>query len=162
MSPGGLQATGKPGPGLLDLQPIELQWASQVVQQKRTRLLVQETQVRSWGRKVHWDRKWQPVPSILALKIPRTKEPGGLSSMGSQRVGHDGAHVRTRAHTHTHTHTDSKTTRHLTFHRNQMVDVFTGIILMWLKLGFVKYRLTCSKYLRLTQSKINFVSYIFI
>ena len=37
--------------------------------------------------------------SILAWKIPRTDEPGGLQTMGSQRVGCD------RAHTHTHTHT---------------------------------------------------------
>ena len=29
--------------------------------------------------------------SILALKIPRTEEPGGLQSMGSQRVRHDWA-----------------------------------------------------------------------
>ena len=27
--------------------------------------------------------------SILALEIPWTEEPGGLQSMGSQRVGHD-------------------------------------------------------------------------
>ena len=27
--------------------------------------------------------------STLAWKIPWTKEPGGLQSMGSQRVGHD-------------------------------------------------------------------------
>ena len=27
-------------------------------------------------------------PSILAWKIPRIEEPGGLRSMGSQRVGH--------------------------------------------------------------------------
>ena len=26
--------------------------------------------------------------SILAWRIPRTEEPGGLHSMGSQRVGH--------------------------------------------------------------------------
>ena len=29
--------------------------------------------------------------SILAWRIPRTEEPGGLQSMGSQRVGHDWA-----------------------------------------------------------------------
>ena len=29
--------------------------------------------------------------SILAWKIPWTEEPGGLQSMGSQRVGHDSA-----------------------------------------------------------------------
>ena len=27
--------------------------------------------------------------SILAWKVPWTEEPGGLQSMGSQRVGHD-------------------------------------------------------------------------
>ena len=27
--------------------------------------------------------------SILAWRIPQTKEPGGLQSMGSPRVGHD-------------------------------------------------------------------------
>ena len=27
--------------------------------------------------------------SILGRKIPRTEEPGGLQSMGLQRVGHD-------------------------------------------------------------------------
>ena len=27
--------------------------------------------------------------SILACEIPWTEEPGGLQSMGSQRVGHD-------------------------------------------------------------------------
>ena len=29
------------------------------------------------------------LSSILAWKIPWTEEPGGLQSMGSQRVGHD-------------------------------------------------------------------------
>ena len=28
-------------------------------------------------------------PSILAWRIPWTEEPGGLQSMGSQRVGHN-------------------------------------------------------------------------
>ena len=35
--------------------------------------------------------------SILAWRIPWTEEPGGLKSMGSQRVGHD---RRDPAHTH--------------------------------------------------------------
>ena len=38
---------------------------------------------------------------ILAWRIPRTEEPGGLLSMGSQRVGHDGG-------TNTHTHWTSE------------------------------------------------------
>ena len=29
--------------------------------------------------------------SILVWRIPWTEEPGGLQSMGSQRIGHDGA-----------------------------------------------------------------------
>ena len=38
--------------------------------------------------------------SILAWEIPWTEAPGGLQSMGLQRVGHDWA----RVYTHTHTH----------------------------------------------------------
>ena len=37
-------------------------------------------------------RKWQ---SILAQKISRIEEPGGLQSMGLQRVGQDRMHERT-------------------------------------------------------------------
>ena len=36
-----------------------------------------------------WRREWQPTPVILAWRIPWTEEPGGLQSVGSQRVGHD-------------------------------------------------------------------------
>ena len=42
--------------------------------------------------------------SSLAWKIPWTKEPGGLQSMGLQRVTHDGSDL---ARTHTHTHNPS-------------------------------------------------------
>ena len=38
--------------------------------------------------KISWRRKWHPSSSILAWRIPWTEEPGGLQSMGSQRVGH--------------------------------------------------------------------------
>ena len=34
-------------------------------------------------------------PSIRACRIPWTEEPGGLQSMGSQRVQHNRAHTRT-------------------------------------------------------------------
>ena len=34
--------------------------------------------------------------SILAWRIPWTEESGGLQSIGSQRVGHDGAHTQSR------------------------------------------------------------------
>ena len=34
-------------------------------------------------------RKWQPTPVFLPGKIPQTEEPGGLWSVGLQRVRHD-------------------------------------------------------------------------
>ena len=36
-------------------------------------------------------RAWQPTPVFLPGESPWTEEPGGLQSMGSQRVGHDWA-----------------------------------------------------------------------
>ena len=38
-----------------------------------------------------WRRQWHPTPVLSPGKIPWTEEPGGLQSMGSQRVGHDWA-----------------------------------------------------------------------
>ena len=40
--------------------------------------------------------------SILSWRNPWTEEPGGLQSVGLQRVRHDGAHTHTHTHTHTH------------------------------------------------------------
>ena len=44
-----------------------------------------------WVVNISWSRKWQvtPVSSILAWKIPWTKDPGRPWSMGLQRVRHD-------------------------------------------------------------------------
>ena len=50
---------------------------------------MQETQVRSLGRKDPLEKETATHSSILAWKIPWTEEPGGLQSMASQRVGHD-------------------------------------------------------------------------
>ena len=41
--------------------------------------------------KVPWRRAWQPTPVFLPGESPCTEGPGGLQSMGSQRVGHDWA-----------------------------------------------------------------------
>ena len=46
-----------------------------------------------WVRKIPWRKKREPTPVFLPRKIPRTGEPGGLQSIGSQRVGHDRVHV---------------------------------------------------------------------
>ena len=44
-----------------------------------------------------WRRQWIFSAVLLHGKIPRTEEPGGLQSMGSQRVGHDFAQENKRA-----------------------------------------------------------------
>ena len=46
-----------------------------------------ETQVQSLHLKSPSRREWQPITSILAWKILWTNEPGGLQSIGLQRVG---------------------------------------------------------------------------
>ena len=48
---------------------------------------IQETQVQSLGQEATLRREWQPTP-VLAWRIPWTKEPGRLQSMGLQRVSH--------------------------------------------------------------------------
>ena len=45
-----------------------------------------EPWVRSWVGKISWRRAWQPTPVFLPWESPWTEEPGGLQSMGSQRV----------------------------------------------------------------------------
>ena len=50
---------------------------------------MQETQVQSPGEEIPLEKEMATHSSILAWRIQWTKEPGGLQSMGSQRVGHD-------------------------------------------------------------------------
>ena len=49
----------------------------------------------TWGQSLAWEDPLEKgtaiCPSILAWRIPWTEEPGGLQSMGSQRVRHHGA-----------------------------------------------------------------------
>ena len=51
--------------------------------------LLQETGVRSLGWEDALEKEMDIHSSVLAWRIPWTEEPGGLQSMGSQRVGHD-------------------------------------------------------------------------
>ena len=53
-------------------------------------------QVGFLGREDPLEKEMATHSSILAWRIPRTEEPGGLQSMGSQRVGHDSVHTHTR------------------------------------------------------------------
>ena len=50
---------------------------------------MQETWVRSLGREDPLEEEMATHSSILAWRIPWAEEPGGLQSVGSQRVGHD-------------------------------------------------------------------------
>ena len=50
---------------------------------------MQETQVQSLGWEDPLERGMATHSSILAWRIPGTEEPGGLQSMGSQKVRHD-------------------------------------------------------------------------
>ena len=48
-----------------------------------------ETQVGSLGREDLMEKEMATHSSIPAWRIPWTEEPGGLQSMGSQRLRHD-------------------------------------------------------------------------
>ena len=50
---------------------------------------MQETQVQTLNQEEPMEKEMATHSSVLAWEIPWTKEPGGLQSMGSQRVGHD-------------------------------------------------------------------------
>jgi len=50
---------------------------------------VQETWVLFLGRENPLEKDMASPSSILAWRIPWTEEPGGLQSMGLQRVRHD-------------------------------------------------------------------------
>ena len=87
-----------PSPGLSNLH------FHKVVQWKRTRLPMQETQemrVGSLGQEDPLEGEMAIHPNNLAWEIPWawTEEPGRLQSTGSQRVRRDWAHTCARTHT---------------------------------------------------------------
>ena len=61
---------------------------SLVAQTVKRLLTMRETWVRSLGQEDPLEKGMATHSSIHAWKIPWTKDPGGLQSMGSQRVGH--------------------------------------------------------------------------
>ena len=50
---------------------------------------MQETRIQFLGREDPLEREMATCSSILVWEIPWTEEPGGLQSMGLQRVGHE-------------------------------------------------------------------------
>ena len=63
--------------------------ASLVAQMDKNLPAMQETWVRSQGQEDALEEEMAIHSSVLAWRIPWTEEPGGLQSMGSQRIGHD-------------------------------------------------------------------------
>ena len=51
--------------------------------------VMQETWVQPLGWEDPLEKGMAPHSSILACRIPRTEEPGGLQSMGLQRIRYD-------------------------------------------------------------------------
>ena len=47
---------------------------------------MRKTWVQSLGWEGPWRRVWLPTPAFLPRESPRTEEPGGLQSTGSQRT----------------------------------------------------------------------------
>ena len=70
---------------------IGKEWASLMAQQVKNLPAVQETQkmgVLSLGHEDPLEKEMATHSGILTWEIPWTEEPGGLQSMGSQRVRH--------------------------------------------------------------------------
>ena len=65
--------------------PHQYSWASLVAQLIKNLSAMRET----LGWEDPLEEGMATHPSILAWEIPWTEEPGGLQSMGLQRVGHD-------------------------------------------------------------------------
>ena len=86
--PGSISGSGRsPEEGIG--YPLQYSWASLVAQMVKNPAAMQETWVPSLGWKDSLEETMATHSSILAWKIPWTEEPGGLQSMGLQRVGHN-------------------------------------------------------------------------
>ena len=57
-----------------------------VAQMVKNLLAMQETRVQSLGQEDHLEKEMATHSSILVWRITCSEEPGGLQSMGSQRV----------------------------------------------------------------------------
>ena len=79
------------GPAASALIWVPLAWASQVAPTVKNMPASAGNlrHVRSLGQEDPLEEEMTTHSSFLALRIPRTEEPGGLQSIGLQRVGHD-------------------------------------------------------------------------
>jgi len=70
----------------LNLYHYELPGASLVAQMVKNHLQCRRPEFFPWVGKIPWRRAWKPTPVFLPGESPWTEEPGGLQSIGSQRV----------------------------------------------------------------------------
>ena len=80
------------GSGILTLKSdfmFQKHWASPVAQMVKNLPAMQETQVQCLGWEDPMEKEMATHPSILAWRILWTEEPGGLQTMGLQRIGHN-------------------------------------------------------------------------
>ena len=66
-----------------------MSWAFLEAQTVKNLPATWETRVQFLGREDPLEKRMATQSSIVAWRIPWTEEPGGLQSMGSQRVRHD-------------------------------------------------------------------------
>ena len=76
-------------PGEGNGYPLQYSWASPVAQLVKNLPAMWETWLQSLGWEDPLEKEMAIHSSILPRRIPWVEEPGGLQSMGSQRVGHD-------------------------------------------------------------------------
>ena len=69
--------------------PLQYYWTSLVAQMVKNLPAVEETRVQSLDQDDPLEKGMATHSSILAWRVPWTEEPGGLQSMGLQRVRHD-------------------------------------------------------------------------
>ena len=89
-SPGDLPNPGiKPGSPALEADTLTSEPPGKQGSVKTICLQCWRPEFHPWVGKLPWRRAWQPTPIFLPGESPRTEEPGGLQSMGSQRVRPD-------------------------------------------------------------------------
>ena len=82
-----VQSGRSPGEGIGHL--LQYSGASLVAQTVKNPPAMHETQVRSLGQEDSLEKGMATHSSILVWEIPWTEKPGGLQSIGSQRVRQD-------------------------------------------------------------------------
>ena len=86
--PSSIPGSGRsPGEGIG--YPLQYSWVSLMAHTVKNLPAMQKTWVRSLGWEDPLEEGMATHSSILAWRIPWTKEPGRLQYVGSQRVGHD-------------------------------------------------------------------------